>query len=210
MNNLKKQIICLVVISIFSSEVSSLPVNAFKAGQRIGDATNDLLDSIGSGITQGVDPFSDYAKSTAQREAVNWIHREAPVLEDGTLVKDILNNKDQYSPEHYQAALNVYGGYVAKELGIKPSQVHIYAKNDGNAGMSDRENPNAYVNAKHTNVTDTDQLIGVTSHELGHQRGENEVDAERSRVHGTRAWERENQYNGNSAGVGTSESHQSW
>lgn len=190
--------------------IKELPQNTIRAGQRIGDATGDLIDSAVAGATQGVNPITDYQKSTAQREAANRIHQDNPQLGDGTSVKDVLNNKDQYSPEQYREALNVYGGYVANELGVDPSSVHIYAQDDGNAGMSDRDNPNAYVNADNTNMTDTEQLVGVTSHELGHQRGENETEAERSRKQGVRAWNTENKYNGETAGVGTNESHQDW
>lgn len=190
--------------------VKNLPGNTVKAGQRIGDAAGDLVDSALAGATQGVNPINDYQKSIAQREAANRIHRDNPQLEDGTSVKDVLNNKDQYSPEHYRDALNIYGGYVANELGVDPSSVHIYAQDDGNAGMSDRDKPNAYVNAENTNMIDTEQLVGVTSHELGHQRGENETEAECSRKQGVRAWNSENKYNGEASNVGTSEGHQNW
>ena len=192
------------------NSMKELPKNSVTAIERTGDAAGDLVDSAIVGVTEGINPISDYEKSTAQRVAANELYKDNPQLEDGVAVKDVLNNKDDYTPQQYQEALNVYGGYVAGELGVDPSTIHIYAQNDGNAGMSDRDSPNAYVNAEHTNVTDTEDLIGTTAHELGHQRGEDEKGADRSSTHAVRAWGSESEYNDETPNVGTPESHDSW
>ena len=198
----------------YFAPIVELPQNAVKAGQRVGDAANDLTDSIMKGIAGdakvgGVFGIAkDYQKQTAIREATLKFQAANPGM------AEIINNNKTYTADEMKVALQTYTNFLQTEFKNKGIEVNVYDGNKivGNSaaqvvaalasGMSEGTQIYYNIGTAGVNTTKTNEFIFVIGHENGHADGSNESIADRRGDQTLKAWTSENRYNGNTLGGG--------
>ncbi|NDC83755.1 hypothetical protein EB093_08885, partial [bacterium] len=170
-------------------------MNAWKmAGNRIVDAVGDMGDSIG---TKGLDFLGDYQNTVKLGQLAQDKKTERIVLADPTASAGEKRDAAQ-SLADGQAAEK--GKTVAVNL-TDSNQQQSQMTGDGQTstmgrGLSDNNSNNVYINTGKVNMTSASDVAGETAHEVAHQLGASEEDAQRTQTVMKRVVTRENNYDG--------------